>query len=218
MSEVIITVRGESEERVVPERAVAHVTVAVDGPAREQVVARVANLAGPVRDDLNARRSAGLVLTWSSGRASVWTDRPWNAEGRMLDLVHHASVEITAAFTDFDELSDWLNGLAERDGIQVGPVEWDLSPETRTEVERRVAVDAVAVAVERATAYGSAVGRHKITPVEIADLGLLTPGEPAAAARSLAKAAMEMDAGGAIDARPDAIVVSAAVEARFRAS
>ncbi len=218
MSEVIITVRGESEERVVPERAVAHVSVVVDGPAREQVVARVSDLAGPIREDLDARRSAGQVLTWSSSRASVWSDRPWNADGRVLDLVHHASVEITAAFTDFSELSDWLNTLAEHEGIQVGPVEWGLSPETRAEVERRVAVDAVAVAVERATAYGSAVGRHTITPVEIADLGLLAPGAPLAAARSLAKASMEMDAGGAIDARPDMIVISAAVEARFRAS
>jgi len=219
MSEVIITVRGENEARVAPERAVAHVSVTADGPERGAVVERIAALATPVREDLAARKAAGVLTDWSSQRVSVWSDRPWNTEGRQLDLVHHASVELTATFTDFMVLSDWLNGLAERDGLQVGAVEWLLSSETRSRVERDVATAAVAVAVDRATAYAGALGLTTVTPMEIADLGLLTGGqEGAPSPRMFAKAAMDSAGAPAVDFQPDDIVVSAAVEARFRAA
>jgi len=219
MSEVIITVRGENEARVAPERAVAHISVSADGPQRGAVVELIAALATPVREDLAARKAAGTLTDWSSQRVSVWSDRPWNNEGRQLDLVHHASVELTATFTDFMVLSDWLNEVAERDGLQVGAVEWLLSPETRAHVEREVATAAVAVAVDRATAYAGAIGLTSVAPVEIADLGLLTGGaEAGPSPRMFAKAAMDSAGGSAIDFQPDDIVVAAAVEARFRAS
>ncbi len=222
MNEVTITVRGSHETRIAPERAIAHVTARVDGPARGGVVERIAALAAPVRADLTERKTAGAVAEWSSQRVSVWSERPWNAEGRQLDLVHHASVEFTATFTDFMLLSDWLNGVAENDGLQVGSVEWELSPETRARVEREVAAAAVTVAVERATAYASAIGRGTVTPLEIADPGLLTGhGDPGAGPQPLrmARSAMAMDAGGApaVDFQPDDLVVSASVEARFTA-
>lgn len=221
MSDVTITVRGESQTRIAPERAIAHVTVSADGPERGAVVERIAALAEPVRSELSARKAAGTITDWSSQRVSVWSDRPWNNEGKQLDLVHHASVEITATFTDVIALSDWLNGVAEKDGLQVGAVEWQLTPETRARVEREVAIEAVSVAVERATAYAAAIGKATVTPLEIADLGLLSDGRPEAASAPRMFARAAMDAAGsspAVDFRPDDIVVSAGVEARFTAS
>ncbi len=223
MSDVIITVRGENEARVLPERAVAHVTASVDGSARGGVVEAVAALVAPLRADLTARKTAGTIADWASQRVTVWSDRPWNNQGEQLALVHHASVEITATFTDFLALSDWLNSVAEQDGLQVGAVQWQLSPETRAITERSVATAAVRVAVERAQAYATAIGRRTVTPLEIADLGLLrghgdAPASPAMFTGARA-AMMSADAGGAaIDFRPDEIVISAAVEARFSAS
>lgn len=222
MSAVTITVRGENEARILPERAVAHVTASVDGPTRGGVVEAVAAVLEPLRADLTSRKAAGTIADWVSQRVAVWSDRPWNNEGKQLDLVHHASVEITATFTDFLALSDWLNTVAEQEGLQVGNVEWQLSPATRAKTEREVATAAVNVAVERAQAYATAIGRNTVTPLEIADLGLLTGGgdtTPRPAVFKGARAMMSADAGApAIDFRPDDIVISAAVEARFTAS
>lgn len=221
MSEVIITVRGSDEARTAPERAVAHISAAADGPDRGAVVERIAAIAAPVREDLAARKAAGTIDDWAAQRVSIWSDRPWNNEGRQLDLVHHASVEITATFSDFVALSDWLNLVAAQDGLQVGTVEWQLTPHTRARAERQVATAAVAVAVERAAAYAAAIDLSTVTPLEIADLGLLTSGVDAPPTpRMFAKAAMAMDAAGApaIDFHPDEIVITAAVEARFAAS
>lgn len=219
MSELTITVRGESETRVAPEIAIAHATVTADGPARGPVVERIAAIAEPVRADLAARKASGQIDDWSSQRVSVWADRPWNSDGRQLDPVHHASVELTATFSDVLALSDWLNAIASTDGIQVGTVEWRLTPDTRADVERRVATQAVAVAVERATAYAHALGRATIEPVHLADVGLLGDARPEARApRMLARSAsVTMDAAPAVDFQPDDIVVTAAVEARFTA-
>lgn len=219
MSEVIITVRGQSETRVVPERAVAHVSAAAEGPERGAVVERLAAIAEPVRADLTARKDAGIIQDWSSRRVSVWSSRPWNNEGKQLALVHHANVEFTATFTDTLALSDWLNGIAATEGMQVGAVDWQLTPDTRARIEREVATDAVRVALERASAYAHAIGRESVSPVQIADLGLLggapQPPEPRMFARA---AAIGAAAPPAVEFHPDEIVVTAAVEARFTAS
>lgn len=221
MSEVTITVRGEHEARIAPERAIAHISASADGPERGPVVEKIAALVSPVRDDLTARKASGAITDWTSQRVSVWADRPWNNEGRQLDLVHHATVELSVTFTDFMLLSDWLSEIAAREGLQVGSVSWELTPETRARIEREVAARAVSVAVERATAYAHALDRDTLTPVEIADLGLLTDGDASAGeAMRMMKSSMAMDAAGSAmaDFHPDDIIVTAGVEARFRAS
>ena len=54
MSHVTLTVRGEAQTRVAPERAVAHVNASVEGAARGEVVERLAALAEPVRQKMLA--------------------------------------------------------------------------------------------------------------------------------------------------------------------
>jgi uncharacterized protein YggE len=214
MSDLMITVRGESETRVRPERGHARVRAAVDGADRADVVSRVAEVAEPVRADLAARADAGLVDDWHSDRVAVWAERPWSSDGSQPAPVHHASVEIRATFTDASALSDWLNEIAVVDGLHIDGVDWDLSPGTRARVEREVAAAAVGVAVARAEAYADALGRTGIRPVEIADLGLLSPPSPSPGPAMLRAAKMD-GAPPAVGVRPDDIVVGAAVEGRF---
>lgn len=224
MSDVVITVRGEHETRMAPERAIAHLTIRAEGPERGAVVERMAALTEPVRDDLASRKTAGTVAEWTSQRVSVWSERPWNPEGKRLAPVHYASVDFSVTFTDFTVLSWWAGEVAERDGAQLGWIEWQLTPATRAATERQVATEAVAVAVERANAYAGALGLAGVTPLEVADLGLLTRNdrpEAASAPRMLmAKASFAADASGgapAVQLQPEDIVISSAVEARFSA-
>lgn len=219
MSEVVITVRGEQERRVAPERAVVHVTVRADGPDRGPVIERVNAAAGPIRDGLDAHQRSGEVTEWSSGRVSVWSERPWNNEGRQLPPVHHASVEVTASFTDFTALSWWVGETADTDEVQIASIGWELTPATRAMVERDVASDAVRVAVTRAEAYAEAIGLNTLVPIEVADVGLLARRPEAAASDSrMMRMAMADAAGPALALQPADIVVGAAVEARFHAS
>ncbi|MCR2763536.1 SIMPL domain-containing protein [Microbacterium sp. zg.B48] len=224
MSEVTITVRGEHEQRVAPEEVVAHLSVRTEGPQRDSVVARMTALAAPLQADLETRTDAGGVKEWSTQRMSVWANRPWNNEGKQLALVHYASVEMSATFTDFAVLSRWITDAAEREGVQVDGLTWRLTPATAKATEAQVAAHAVQVAVDRATAYAGAIGLASVTPVEIADLGLISraPDQTAPAPKMMRAMAMGvMDAGNggpAVQFQPEDIVVTAAVEARFAAN
>lgn len=214
--DLIITVRGESSTRVRAAHAVVQMTVTGDGPDRAGVISAVGDIADPIRRDLDDRLAAGSISAWAGGRVSVWSERPWNEHGAQLPPVHHASLDLSVTIADDDVLSRWLSEIAAHSGIRVGSVVWDVSRETRAALERDAAASAVLDAVERATAYARAVGRERVRPIEIADAGLIgRAAEEGAAAKSL----MRSDAAvaPALAIRADEIVITAVVEARFRA-
>lgn len=220
MSDVIITVRGEHELRVAPERATVHLSVSLEGPDRQVVVERTLALAAPVRDGIVARQDAGSITAWTSQRLSIQADRPWNNEGKRMAPVYRASVDFTATFSDLSEMSVWTTEVSGWDGVTIGYVDWHLTPETESEVEREVATQAVGVAVSRARAYALALGLQNVTALEIADRGLISEaGAPAPMqAKALRGAAFDMAATPAMEFQGEEITVSATVEARFAAN
>lgn len=220
MSEVTVTVRGEHDVRVAPERATIRVSVRAEGPERAAVVETAMRLTEPVRSSITERVDAGTVVEWSSKRLSVRAERPWNAEGRRLAPVYYAVIDLTATFTEASELSMWVSDVSAWDGVEMGGVDWHLTPATRTRLENEVAAAAVGVAVARATAYARALGLTEVTPREIADVGLLSSGHSDTAAPLMMKArgaAFAADSAPAMEYEPEEIVVSATVEARFSA-
>lgn len=221
MSDVTITVRGENEARIAPERATIHVTVRTEGAQRAPVVERAMSLAEPIRTSLTEREDGGSIAEWTSKRLAVRAERPWNNEGVQLALVYHASIDFSATFTEASELSIWVSEISAWDGVEVGWVNWHLTPGSRARIEREVASSAVGVAVERAQAYAAALGLESVTPIEIADTGLISREQSAAPQMMKARGAMfaaSADAAGpAMQYEPEDIVVSATVEARFTA-
>ncbi len=220
MSDVIITVRGEHELRIAPERATVHLTVSFDGADRAQVVERTLAAVGPTRERLETQKAAGSVVEWSSERMGVFSDRPWNSEGRQLAPVHRASVEFTATFCDISAMSEGVAEISGEDGVSVGYIDWHLTPQTEAEVEREVAAQAVGVAVARARAYAEALGLHNVMPLEIADRGLISEGGMPVQAKAAmrAGAAFDMEASGGLELQGEQITVSATVEGRFAAN
>lgn len=219
MSDVTVTVRGEHEARVAPERATISVSVRAEGPERTAVVDHVMTLAEPVRTSITQRADAGGVVDWTSKRLSVRAERPWNNEGKRLAPVYYASIDFTATFVEASELSIWVSDISPWDGVEVGWVNWHLTPETSARIEREVAAQAVGVAVTRAETYAHALGRSEVAPLEIADVGLISSGQPSPAASMLKArgAAFAADSGPAMEYEPEDIVISATVEARFLA-
>lgn len=220
MSEVTVTVRGEHEERVHPERATVRLSVRAEGAERTNAVEAALRLAEPVRASIAERATAGSALDWSSKNLSVRAERPWNGEGTRLAPVYYASVDFTATFADAGELSLWVTEIAAWEGVEVGWVDWHLTAETRARVEREVATRAVESAVLRAEAYAGAVGLSQVTPLELADAGLIVPGQPAPGApllKARGAVAFAADSAPAMTYEPEEIVIAATVEARFLA-
>lgn len=216
MSDVIITVRGEDEERRAPERATLHLSVRADAPARDEVVRRVLARSETVRERIAAASAAGSILDWSSARLAVCVERPWGDGGVRHDPVHTAAVEFTATFADAGELSAWVSDASTLDDVEISEVHWHLTAQTRAALERDVAARAVGIAVARAKAYAEALGLHSVVPLEVADPGFLAPEGGPRPLRAMRATAFDA-AGAAVSYRPDDIVVAAAVEARFAA-
>lgn len=220
MSEVTVTVRGEHEARIAPELATISVGVRAEGPERSTVVEQVMRLAEPVRNSITERVETGTIVDWTSKRLSVRAERPWNNDGKRLAPVYYANIDFTATFSEASELSIWVSDISPWDGVEVGWVGWHLTPATRAQAERDVAAEAVSVAVTRAKAYAGALGLEEVTPSEIADVGLMSSGQPAPGAQMLkarGDVAFAADAAPPMQYEPEEIIISATVEARFLA-
>lgn len=221
----IVSVQGEHRAWYPAERAVVRVSVHAFGPKRADVLARSVAAADTIRGQLEDMhdREKGPVTSWSSDRVSVWSERPWNNEGKQLPLVYHSAIDFTPKFTDFEVLSTWVEQVAAMDDVVVASLTWELTDATRTGANTEVRSRAVKDAVAKATVFAQAVGLSKVTAVALADPGMLGdpgagPGQPAPLMRS---ARMAMDAGGAapqLQLKPEDIEVACVVDARFNAT
>lgn len=222
----IISVQGEHRAWYPAERATVQVSVHAFGPEREPVLQRAITAADTIRGTLEplTDKDAGPVTSWSSDRVSVWSERPWNNEGKQLPLVYHSAIDLTAKFKDFDVLSSWVEQIAAMQDVVVSSVSWELTEATRraesTEVRSRAVKDAVA----KASVYAQAVGLGSVTPIAIADPGMLgdngSGGGFAAPAPRMMKASFDSAGGGApqLQLKPEEIELACVVDARFRAS
>lgn len=214
MSEdVTITVRGSHEERIPAEEGVARIGVRIEHPDRGEAMARLAASGQRLRDHLDAQADSGGLVSWTSSRAHVFSDRPWGPDGSRLDPVHHASLEFRAVFDDADTLSAWVDTATADPAVELDGLDWRLREGTDREARDRVARAAVEDAVARARSYAASLGLHHVSAIEVADAGLLSSDSAAAGPMMMKSAAAD----GAVVVRPDEVVVAVGVEARFSA-
>lgn len=227
MTDTIITVQGEYSAWYPAERATVRASIHVDGPKRDAVFGRAVEASDAVRNLIERvfDRNAGPVTWWASESVRVWSERPWNNDGKQLAPVFHSAIEFTAKFSDFDELSRWVEAVAGIDGVIVASITWDLTESTRTSATSEVRSRAVKDAVTKATIYAQSIGLKSVRAIALADPGML--GDPSGGAQPspvFAKAAMRaqaFDGGGGpaqLALKPEEIAVASVVDARFTAS
>ena len=223
MSDTIITVQGEYSTWYPAERATASVSVHTDGPKRDAVFARAVAASDAVRSLIEGihDRDKGPITWWSSDSVRVWSERPWNNEGKQLAPVFHAAVDFSAKFKDFEALARWVETAAGIDGVTVGSITWDLTDATRTSATVEVRSRAVKDAVAKASVYAQSIGLGSVTAIALADPGML--GDPSGGAmpappvfaRGAMKAQFDSSGGAGLALKPEEIAVASVVDARF---
>jgi uncharacterized protein YggE len=210
-----ITVRGTFSAFQPPERGTVHATVAYEGPEMEPVYERVATDLEALKVSIAPLKDGGAVTWWSADQLRTWSNRPWNDKGKQLPLVHHAAVSVEVKFGDFAALSRWVGQhVAEVEGFRVDRVEWALTEKRRETLLRDVRTRAVHDAASRAQQYADALGLGKVSPLAIADAGMLNTRPQGGAEAAFVRAAPA--GGGAVaELVPEHIEVSASVDARF---
>jgi uncharacterized protein YggE len=224
--DTIISVQGEHRAWYPAERATVRISVHAFGPKRDAVLQRSVSAADTIRGQLEPMldKNAGPVTWWASDRVSVWSERPWNNEGKQLPLVYHSAIDFTAKFKDFDALSAWVEQVAGLDDVVVSSLTWDLTDATRTSANTEVRSRAVKDAVAKAAVFAQAVGLGSVTAIAVADPGML--GDPGAGgggafapASRMMKASFDAQGGGGpqLQLKPEDIEVACVVDARFTA-
>jgi uncharacterized protein len=221
MSETVITVQGSSWIEHAPEQATVRVTVGHDGPTRAPVFDATSRVAETLTTALRGLLDAGSVISWSSDRISVSSDRPWNNDGAQLPLVYHASIGVRASFTDFDALARWVEAAATTSGVTIGAIDWELLDATRDGLLAEVRTKAVQDATAKALVYARAAGLTSVRATAIADPGMLGVSENGGGGEimmPMAGAPRMMKANSSIEFTPAELRVSAVVDERFIAS
>lgn len=214
-----ITVRGKFSAFHPAERGTAHVTVSYEGPEMEPVYERVARELQEVKSSANALKDKGVVTWWSAERLRTWSERPWNEDGEIMPLVHHASVGVEVKFRDFGELSHWVGqGIANLEGFRLQGVRWALTEKRRAQLIAQARNRAVADAKARAQQYADALSLGELRPAAIADAGMLAAdirpiGDEVVGYVRTGTAPGSSD----VELVPNHIELSAAVDARFLA-
>jgi uncharacterized protein len=221
MPETVITVQGHHSAFYPAERATATVAVSADGPERDEVFARVTLSAEAVRSTIESLHDSdgGPITRWSSDTVSVWSERPWSNTGEQLELVHHATVTLTARFTEFTELSPWIESVVAIEGASISGIEWTLSEARHATAATEARSRAVKDAVAKATVYAQSIGLGSVTATAVADPGMLgdsTGSGPASDHHmELLKVGSADEGGSALALKPRQLEVTASVDARF---
>ena len=220
---VQITVVGKSEIHHPAERGTVTLAVQFEGPDTSASFEPAAGVHHALTAELRAlaEQRPAPVTWWSSGSLQTWSRRPWNQEGKILPPVFTTATTIEAKFSDFAALAEWASRVALQNGVTVRGIEWALTEKTRDELRARVRREAVASAVQKAADYAASLGLGDVSPIAIADPGMLKAGMAplefsAPAGMRMAKAMS--DSGGSIEFTPEHITIDASVHARFEAS
>ncbi len=222
MPETVITVQGSARSEVPPEQAVLRFTITADGPERTLVVAAVTTALNDVSSLISARHADdGPVSQWSADRVSVASHRPWTNDGTPAALVHQASAAGSATISRVDAVAELVDALAAHDLVTIDSLEWSLTDARLEREQRDVRTRAVADARAKAEVLAESVGLGSLTPLALADPGMLDGSGGGAMPLPRMEHAKTMaatphgDAGFAL--RTEAIVIEVAVDARFSA-
>ena len=221
MAETTISVHGHHSAWYAAERATVSVAVQCDGAERDAVFAGATAAADAVRETITSRHdaTAGPITWWSADTVRVWSERPWNDQGAQLARVHYAALDLSAKFSDFDDLPRWIEEVVAIDGATVSHIQWALTQATETAATAEVRSRAVKDAVAKAAVYAQSIGLGAVTATAIADPGMLDGSGPLAAEAYSADRAMmkgfEVGSGPTLALKPEQIEVSASVDARF---
>ena len=171
-----ITVRGSFLAFRPPERGTVHASFGYEGPEMQPVYDRVARDLEAVKASVIQLEGGGqgAVTWWSAQQLRTWSTRPWHKDGKRLPLVHHATVSVEVKFRDFAALSRWVGEhVSNTEGFTLSRVSWALTEKRRDELVKEVRTKAVQDAAARAQLYADALELGPVSPLAIADAGML---------------------------------------------
>lgn len=211
-----IRVRGSHSVSLAAEIGLARLAVQFEGEDAGATMTQAQSLANRIQAELRALPADALErFSFEAPQRYSW--QPTAPDGSILPPRTTVTIEITAAFRDFEVLGERTADWGAHPGVQLRGVEWSLTPETKAANADAVLAEAVRDARRRAEVLAAAAGAGEVRILEIADPGIGSH-EPVQVAGQYLRAKGVMDAGSeSVSPSPSSIWLSAAVEAVFEA-
>ncbi|PXW27893.1 UNVERIFIED_CONTAM: hypothetical protein DES50_1126 [Williamsia faeni] len=228
---VTITVTGRAQRRFKPNRCTVHLSVHSDGSTREKASEPVTAAVNTVTDLLTSlsEQPDSPLQRWSLDQLRHDRYRPYHSEAKKRPWVYRSTASVKAIFKDFSALGTFIDEVSEMDEVEVGRINWWLTPKATAKRTAQVRDLAVRNALAKAQGYTQGLGYSEFTAVAIADPGMLglTTGRhgydespmPVAARVMAAPSGYngDVEERQVIELEPDRITIYADVEARFEA-
>lgn len=220
-----ITVVGRAKASVKPERATLHLTAGFETADKNEALTRTTALVGKLQAHIQSLEGAGASpITWQAVLPiQTWSQRPYSPAGTLLPARHLAQSRIKVKFRDFEVLSQFAAQVGGLAGVEMEQVEWALTEVSATALSAQVLKQAVEDAKARAVVMAQAAGAQGVTPLEIADPGLLSQvtaaggahGTPYGSTRVFAENLPVGNDMTGIDLAPEDVVIEASVHVRY---
>ena len=212
-----ITVRGTARDSRLPDRA--GVTLSVTKQGRDwgsvhvTVTQALAGLNAAIAQ-LKADQPQAVV----ESAAAQFNQRSWMQDNQP---IYSETGTVYLVFVDFPVMSKWLFAQLS-DTVQLGYIDWQLSPAVRDQLRRDLVAQAVGEARARAEAFAAAEGLHIVSVIGLADPGLIGKTGSGNAAFADASPMMALGrgvrgGGGEVELEPRQIDTESQVEAQFLA-
>jgi len=181
MQTLIVNVTGTSMLSRRAERAVVNISVSSTGPDQTQVTRDVTETSKYIQSslrELSPKAESGLaapgapITHWSmsslsTGSYYVWlSDKDQNGVQRK-ERSYSANIGFEIKFADFAKLGAACTDLANLPHVSIRNIDWRLTDATKASLVGQSRKLAVEDAVAKAKDFASAVGKTKVTAVEI---------------------------------------------------
>ena len=216
---MIIRVQASHEAHLPPQRGTVIVDLRLEGPVKAPVVEAMTNLIGKVSHLVaqDHHPKSGPITWFSQSQVQNSSHRPWNKDGKIKPLIYTSAADLKVKFSDFRRLMEFIETVSPWEGVNVKRIEWTLTESAKNEALERTQKQAVENAIIKARRYAEAAGFHNVTPIMIADVGLLVAGSTGSGG-SPASAVYRTGAGTADSSfQPEDVVVTASVEVELEA-
>ena len=220
MASVVLSVRGEAERLVEPDDVTLSCQVTAVGGSKADALRSAAAVTEVVVADLVQAGGRALrpetrrhPLVWS--RRSAGTEPQRDPETYQPTGRTSAHVAVVVVARDLAGLDALMALLARHELLHVQDVSWSVDDDNRAWPQVRA--EAVAAALQRGRDYAAALGGALVSVEQVADVGLLGSGAPAASSSRMQFFSAEQSAPQTPSLDPVPQQLWAAVEARLTA-
>ncbi|KIW24209.1 uncharacterized protein PV07_09937 [Cladophialophora immunda] len=223
----LIHIQGHATITTTAQRAVLNLAASDTGSDKDQVSGHVVSTVNEIQGDLDQLcprlengdiSPAAPVSFYSIASLSISAADEYNGKGVRLEKKRYsANSNIAIHFRDFACLGQMVVRLSSMPHVELRGIDWQLEDGRKAELDEQARLKALQHAISRAQAYGTKIGRDKVTCVKIEDVQDSWPMGRVMQTKRKVTSSATFEVGVGIEFEPQLVEVNATLAVEFHA-